>query len=99
MVTLCAVRLRRWHSHSHSPPRKVTNKKMPLTAFPAESQYTYHLLPTLVLPRSGSSGRRHGSRPLSPVARAPVCIFVVQFTPARRLLSTPMPCVLTRLVV
>jgi len=62
---------------------------MPLGARPAALKHPCHLLPTLVLPRSGSSGRRHGSRPLSPVARAPVCIFVVHFTPARRLLSTP----------
>src|SRR6266581_58021 len=62
---------------------------MPLAVFPAASKHTYHCLPTLVLPRSGSSGRRHGSRPLSPVARAPVFIVVLHCTPALRPLSTP----------
>src|SRR5262249_39075658 len=87
-VTLRPIGLGRWHRHTPSL-RKWPTKKMPLAVFPAASKHICPLLPTLVLPRSGSSGRRHGSRPLSPVARAPVFFFVLHFTPAFQSLSTP----------
>jgi len=95
-MTLRPIGLTRWPRHLRYPFFVSDQQKN--AAGTLSSGITIHteLLPTLVLPRSGTSGRRPCSRPLSPLARAPVFILIsmnmhftsMHFTPALRSLST-----------